>query len=582
MKKTGPLFLENKFYILILFHLSLFIFLLDLASAYLLASLINKDLTKELFVLNMVHDSEPTVIIVMVMILQIMREFLTFFNQYYPAKVATIIELKNKTDSIKKVFQHELDLFNKFEKNKLIFKIHQQTIALALFISDNIKIFNNCIFILFYLGVIFFFQPIPFIIILLCLGLLFYFTNSLIIQQESLGEKIRDFSLKLHDDLSELILGLKDIIYANSQKFFYKRNEEGVNNLIFFKIKSLKLGSLFAPVIRSAAILLLGSIVFMYSYFNEINIDQEILSQSLIYLYLLFRIQSPLLDINNLRSSVLLKLAASENIIDLNNYYKKEEVSNKTLKKFKFKDKLSFVNLDFSYDEKTVLKKINLSIKKNYITGFFGKPGSGKTTLVNLILRTYKIEKKRVFFDGVSIDEIDKNSIRENISIISQNGYLFNTSMINNITMFSKLNKKKFDKVVKLSGVNDFVNTLSDRFETVIGGKEIPLSGGQIQRILIARALYKDSQILILDEATSAQDSISEFNILDKIRKYKKKLTIIIIAHRFTALKHSDYIYCLDNGKVVEEGTWKMLSKKINGHFYKMLTIQKMDNNNSS
>ena len=190
---------------------------------------------------------------------------------------------------------------------------------------------------------------------------------------------------------------------------------------------------------------------------------------------------------------------------------------------------------------------------------------------MNLLFKFHSIKENKITFDNICINKINKESIRKNISMITQNGYLFNDSIMNNITMFSKFEKNKFEKVTKISGVNDYIKTLPKKFNTVIGGKEIPLSGGQKQRILIARALYKDCPILILDEATSSQDSISELKILQQIKSYKKNLTIVIIAHRFTALRHSDYIYCLHNGRIIEEGDWKYLVSSKNSEFKKYL-----------
>lgn len=571
LKKTRSIFLEKKKFILLIFIISFTLFFFDLISIFLLGSLTDNNQIKNSYLFSFIIDVNISTILFVVIVIQILREIFNFFNQYLPGFLSSQIEYKIRTESMEKVFNNEIKILQDENKNHLIFKIHSQTVAYANFISENIKILNNTTLILFYVFFIFYYQPTPSLIILSNVFIIFFLTNSLIIKQQIFGMRIRNYQLDLHNKLSDIINGFRDIISHEKKKTFYNQTKKNIKNLIYYKLKSLKFQSLFSPLVRSILIIILSSVMFVYLLIYDPNIEKDFLSTAIIYLFLLFRIQAPLIEINSLRSSAMTRLAATQSIVDLNETSKNQKKIILKNKELKFTKEIRFNNLNFGYDKKKILKDINLSIKKNKIVGFFGKPGSGKTSLVNLLFRFHNIDANKITIDDICINKISKKSVRKSISMVTQNGYLFNESVMDNITMFSKFEKNKFEKVTKISGVNDYIKTLPKKFNTIIGGKEIPLSGGQKQRILIARALYKDCPILILDEATSSQDSISELKILQQIKTYKKNLTIVIIAHRFTALRHSDYIYCLHNGRIIEEGDWKYLVSSKNSEFKKYL-----------
>ena len=196
------------------------------------------------------------------------------------------------------------------------------------------------------------------------------------------------------------------------------------------------------------------------------------------------------------------------------------------------------------------------------------------------MLKLYEPNKGLIEIDNTNLEKLDSYMWRDKISLISQKGHVFNASINDNISMFNpKIQIKDIIKASKIAGLDKLVQSYSKKYNTIIGGEELKLSGGQTQRLFIARAIVKKPSILILDEATSAQDSISENQILKKINESYKNITIIIIAHRFTALKSCDYIYCLNKGKIIEHGTWDRLSKIKDGKFNKMLKIQKLDDN---
>lgn len=240
-------------------------------------------------------------------------------------------------------------------------------------------------------------------------------------------------------------------------------------------------------------------------------------------------------------------------------------------------DKIEFKNVSFRYPGRYLgLNNCNLLFKKNKVTAITGKSGSGKTTISDLILGLQKTSKGKVLVDNIEINEYDINKFRHKIGYVPQDSFLFNTSIENNLLWARNdlgKNKKeekflmdknernvKVEECLKLANIDKFIDSLPDGIKTEVGDRGTRLSGGQKQRISLARALIRNPEILILDEATSSIDDETEKLILSSINKLKNNMTIILIAHRLSTLSCADEIYVLDQGEIVESGSFKNLS----------------------
>lgn len=221
-----------------------------------------------------------------------------------------------------------------------------------------------------------------------------------------------------------------------------------------------------------------------------------------------------------------------------------------------------FKNVSFKYDKNKVLKNCNLKVTANETVAFVGKSGAGKTTIFNLLCKMYDNYKGTITIDGINIRELDKDSIRGNITIVSQNPYIFNMSIKDNLRLVKQdLTDKEMRDACKMACLDDYIESLPNKYDTIVGEGGITLSGGQKQRLAIARAFVQKTEIILFDEATSALDNETQAKIQQAIDNLQKEYTILIIAHRLSTIQNADRILILDDGQIIAEGNHKQLLK---------------------
>jgi subfamily B ATP-binding cassette protein MsbA len=270
--------------------------------------------------------------------------------------------------------------------------------------------------------------------------------------------------------------------------------------------------------------------------------------------------------------AVLLLQTTWNKYLELSGSFNNSEAFTKELKmgkesagkvEFKNFEKQIYVkSVNFNYGETKILQNINLQILKNESIAFVGESGSGKTTLLNIMAGLLKPAEGEVLIDGQNLKQIHTPSFQKRIGYITQEPVIFNDTIFNNVTFWdtpSPDNKRKFNEALNKANIYDFVKEQLKQEETVLGNNGINISGGQKQRLSIARELYKNVDFLFLDEATSALDSETEREIQENIDKLKGQFTMIIIAHRLSTIKNVDRIVFLNKGKIEREGTYKEL-----------------------
>ena len=259
-------------------------------------------------------------------------------------------------------------------------------------------------------------------------------------------------------------------------------------------------------------------------------------------------------------------------ILDAENNIKDPLIS----KSKNFNRKLSFKNVSFQYDIKTVLKNISFNIKIGETIALVGESGSGKSTIADLLARFYDVEKGEITIDDINIKDFKLNDLRGLMGIVSQESIMFNDSVINNITLGNT--KADLDDVIyaaKAANAHDFIMEMNEGYNSNIGEGGDKLSGGQKQRLSIARAIYKNPPILILDEATSSLDTKSEKLVQEALSQLMKNRTSLVIAHRLSTIQNADRILVIKDGEIIEQGSNQELIKK-EGYYKKLLDYQNL------
>ncbi|PPR41238.1 MAG: Lipid A export ATP-binding/permease protein MsbA [Alphaproteobacteria bacterium MarineAlpha5_Bin12] len=394
-----------------------------------------------------------------------------------------------------------------------------------------------------------------------------------------IGRKIRKVSFDTQKEvgvfsniLAESIRGIRLIKAYCRQMFAIEKASDTINKTKSYYLKSTKITSRISPLmefIGSLAIavaILIGGILI-------IN-DNMSTGQFMSFLVSLLLAYKPVKSIGNLNANLQEGLSGAERIFNLLDLKKsKIETENNSKKLEIMNGEILIKNISFSYPgQNNLFENFSLNIPAGKKVAIVGPTGSGKSTIVNLILRFFDPDTGEILIDGQNIRNINIDSLRGSISLVSQDTNLFNDTIKNNI-QFGKLNSD-FEEIKIASGnagANEFIEELPQGYNSLVGENGIKLSSGQKQRVAIARALIKNSKILLLDEATSSLDNLTEMEVQKAINLLMKNKTSLIVAHRLTTIENADLIYVLDKGKIIEQGNHKQLLNN-NGLYKKLYT----------
>ena len=362
----------------------------------------------------------------------------------------------------------------------------------------------------------------------------------------------------------DLFKNHKIIKIFQRENFENERSEKYVNAL---KDKSIKIRSVYlrsTPIMEVLTGFMIALLIF---YSGKLIIDDELnINNFFSFLAAMMLAYQPVKSLTKVNIAISQGLSAAKRIIPIVDI-KNEIEKNETREDIKIKDgTITFDNINFSYNsnpEKMVLKNISLKINGGKMTALVGQSGSGKSTLLNMIPRIYNPSDGSIKIDNQDVTEINLMSLRKQISIVDQNTTLFDDTVFNNIKYAQPdSSDDEILEAAKLSMSEEFINNLENGFETKIGENGVKLSGGEKQRLSIARAFLKKSKIILLDEATSSLDSDTEEKIQKAIEELIYDKTTIVIAHRLSTILNSDKIYVMEKGKILDSGKHDDLLEK--------------------
>jgi len=391
----------------------------------------------------------------------------------------------------------------------------------------------------------------------------------------TIGEKQSIALFHRYRTVDEAMMGIKDIKLKSLERNFIGRFRQPSIDNARFSAQGLVIAILPRYLLETVAFGGIISIILILLS-NDVLIS-EIIPVLSLYAVAGYRLLPAVQNIYSAQSMIKYNRPALMIIInDLKEIEteEKNELSNEVDQMIKFDKKITVNDIFFKYpkSKKNVIDGISLSILKNTSIGFAGSTGSGKTTLIDVILGLLDPKKGNIIVDDTIINNQNLLSWQNKISYVPQTIFLIDESISSNIAFGIKREEIDHDKVAKaaqLANLDRFVEDLPEKYDTLVGENGVKLSGGQRQRIGIARALYNEPEVLVLDEATSALDGITENYVMEAIESLSNKLTLIIVAHRITTIENCDMIYFLEEGKIKDYGTYNELISK-NSQFKKM------------
>ena len=392
-------------------------------------------------------------------------------------------------------------------------------------------------------------------------------------KQSSLVQKEQGSFLSL---LDETLNGQKIIKTFNAGKHFKSLFQNATLRFYVFSNKLLHKVNLSSPISEFLGVCTIGVLLWFGG--KMVLIDASLSGAAfIVYMGLAYNILTPAKDISKAGYSIQKGNAAAERILEILNAKNNIKESINPIELKTLKNSISFVNVTFSYKEKITLNNISFDIKKGETVALVGPSGGGKTTIANLLNRFYDIDSGEIKLDNISIKNIKKSSLYKLIGMVTQESILFNDTILNNLLLGNpKAEKKEIYNAVKSANADEFIEKLENKYSTIIGNSGNNLSGGQKQRLSIARALLKNPEILILDEATSSLDTVSENLVQEALNKLMVGRTSLVIAHRLSTIQKADKIIVIDNGKIIEIGTHKslMTSSKIYKNLVKLQSFK--------
>lgn len=379
--------------------------------------------------------------------------------------------------------------------------------------------------------------------------------------------------------LQETISGVKIVKSFGMENYENKKFIKETKNYFKLMLRIVRVRNLSSPITEFLSVVV-GVIIIYYG--GTLVLQQETLkaSEFMGFLLAIFQLMPPIKELSSVTNRIQESSAAADRIFEILD----TKPSIKDIKNAKiineFKSSITFENVSFKYEDSSepVLKNINFKVNKGEIVALVGPSGGGKSTLADLIPRFYDPDSGRILIDGIDLKEISIKSLRNLMGIVTQETFLFNESVKNNIAYgLGDYPIEKIIQAAKTANAHDFIEEMPEGYDTIIGERGVKLSGGQRQRISIARAILKNPPIMIFDEATSALDNESELLVQEAIERMMENRTTFVIAHRLSTIRNASKILVLNRGEIIQTGKHAELIEDKNGLYHKFYEMQFRD-----
>ena len=485
-------------------------------------------------------------------------------------KIENVIIRKLSFFTYKKSLDLPAYAYEKTSSGEIINRITNDTDVISSSFEQLVYIFSSLVGSIIILIYIFFNSWIIGVEIIIFIIILFFIIRKYNPLLKNYHKEIREENDKFTSMVTESIRGVREIKTLGIKNNVIKDVKVIIKSIYNKEIDETNIWEKFTMLTRilktSLEVLVFSSCIILV-YYKQVSLTFFVAMTYYIYRYM-YLIE----NINGLTQTyqkVIVSLSRVNDILG-NRLYEDEKFGNKILKKVN--GVIEFKNVSFSYpNEDIILNDFNLKLEPNKKIAIVGKSGQGKTTLFNLLTRVFDANSGEILIDGINIKDLTEESLRKNISIIRQEPFIFNRSIKDNFKLInSKISLSKIKQYSKIAYLDDYIESLPNKYDTIMGEGGVNLSGGQKQRLSIARALAKESKIVLFDEATSALDNNSQEYIKKAIDNLIKDHTVVIIAHRLSTIIDSDIIYVVNDGKIVASGKHNelLLSNKIYRNLY--------------
>lgn len=513
-------------------------------------------------------------LVVFIFIIILLKNIFAYINSVLSAKLRYGAIGDFRENLLDKILYCGNKYYDSVKSGHLVSNVYYETLRIGAFLNAVLNILVIGVKIAVYASILVIVSWRASIVVCLAMLVIFPFIQKIIKKVKLLGDIGSAASSRFNFILLEILNGIRVIKSFGTENYEKERFKKADNEYIDSSYKCDKYNSLISPLTETIILSLFVAVFLLV--LNAVNIDiSKFVPFVLVYAVLFNRAMQQLNVLNIYRGQLANNLSAFESYKNIEEGADKFKITsgNKTIQKLE--KEIEFKNVDFSYIEgREVLKNINIKIQKGKTTAVVGATGSGKSTLVNLIPRFYDTEKGEIIVDGINIKDLDLRAWRKKIGIVSQDVFIFNDSIRENIRYG---NFDASDEVVegaaKVANADEFINDRTEGYNTVVGERGVRLSGGQKQRISIARAIINNPEILILDEATSAMDTKTERLIQDAVDNLTKNRTVVAIAHRLSTIQSADEIIVLEGGVVVEKGKHAELMQA-GGHYKAYYNLQ--------